>query len=365
MFIKLVANSSASNDYSAWNDVTLTIKNLLDGTYTSTSDLSTTYWNTAACSIQGLYPQQSGSLNTFTSLSRNSSTSNTSDSYLQFDFNHADRTASYPYHCRVYLYFTATGTYGFRARTSDGANTNLVPMNSTSYYSMTSSSNNKYTCNFPQETILIWANKHAFVIQMYNGTRMSTHGVFGYDASAGNQYQYDVLGSSAHAPFISMGSHMVVSRWNSGTYDNSTNDRFWIMANTYKAPDQSNESFTTIAGTDYHTGYSVGLGSAYMYMQPDIWSNCYPLRTSTGHTHQLIPQYVTGHHNSEATGYPFTGRLKTLYRTSDDIAPPGTIITYDNTDYAVFMPYKCGASSGNTNNTQNLCFLIPTTVDGR
>ena len=101
-----------------------------------------------------------------------------------------------------------------------------------------------------------------------------------------------------------------------------------------------------------------------MALNPLPVRNVYPLRTSTGHIHQLIPVYVDPHFNHDTAAYPFNGRMKTLYRTTDDIAAPGSLITHDGTQYAVWNVYKTGSSWGSANNIQNMCYLIPTTVGG-
>ena len=260
--------------------------------------------------------------------------------------------------------FTATGTYGARFRHGDGANANYLPYNSTSYYTIDTSSNGKYTCNYPQETAFIWFNKHAFVIQQFNGSHMVTMGVFGYDASDANEYQYTQIGSAKHAPFASIHSYMRTSVWNTGSADNTTYERLFIGANSYLAPDNSVETATQGPSVNYHNSYSAADNNYYMSMTPNLYKNVYPLRTSTGHIHQLIPAYMDPHFNGDLTSYPFNGRFKTLYRTSDNIAAPGTTLTYDGTQYAVWMPWKSGSSHGSSNNVQNTCFLIPTTVDG-
>lgn len=368
MFIKLVANSSASNTATSWKNASETIRDLLNGTITGTGGLSTTYWNTSASSITGLYPQTNSSTDTFNNFSVSTNTTSTSDNYLIFDFNHAERSVSYPYHCNIKLYWTATGTYGTRFRYADGNGSNERPYNSTAYYTTGGSANQKYISDFPNETFLIWANKHAFVIQQFNTSYMTTMGVFGYDASSANEYQYDSIGNQRHGPFISLGSYMYTNRWNTGVADETAYDRFWVGANAFNAPDQSYQGVAAIldntSTTNVHGGYSVSLDNEYLYINPGIWQNVYPLRNATGHTHQLIPTYI-GHNNDDADSYPFNGRFKTLYRTSDDIAAPGASITFDGTTYANLMLYKTGAASGNAANTQNACFLIPTTVDGR
>ena len=66
MFIKLVANPSASNSATAWKEWTETIGNILDGTWTSTSSLSTTYFNQGACQIIGSKPTTNDGTDSFT-----------------------------------------------------------------------------------------------------------------------------------------------------------------------------------------------------------------------------------------------------------------------------------------------------------
>ena len=363
MFIKLVANPSASNSATAWKEWTETIGNILDGTWTSTSSLSTTYFNQGACQIIGSKPTTNDGTDSFTSINTGTNTSNSSDNYIQFKFNHAERSASYSYSSDHKLWVTATGTYGLRFRAGNGTGGNLQPYNSTSYYSVTTDANRKYHPNWPQETTLIWANKHSFVIQIYNGNYMTTLGTFGYDASAANEYQYDTIGSNAHGPFVSMGSHMRTSIWNTPNGDSTTYEEFWVGASTYLNPAQSVQAFTNRSGS-WHRGVNFNDNQFYMALNPLPVRNVYPLRTSTGHIHQLIPVYADPHFNHDTASYPFNGRMKTLYRTTDDIAAPGSLITHDGTQYAVWNVYKTGSSWGSANNIQNMCYLIPTTVGG-
>ena len=63
-------------------------------------------------------------------------TSNGSDNYIQFKFNHAERSASYSYSSDHKLWVTATGTYGLRFRAGNGTGGNLQPYNSTGYYAV-------------------------------------------------------------------------------------------------------------------------------------------------------------------------------------------------------------------------------------
>ena len=362
MFIKLVANPSASNSATAWKEWTETIGNILDGTWTSTSSLSTTYFNQGACQIIGSKPTTNDGTDSFTNIVTAANTSNGSDNYIQFKFNHAERSASYSYSSNHKLYVT-TGTYGLRFRAGHGTGGNLQPYNSTSYYSVDTTANRKYFPNWPQETTLIWANKHSFVIQIYNGSYMTTLGTFGYDASAANEYQYDTIGSGKHGPFVSMGSHMRTSIWNTPNVDSTTYEMFWVGASTYLNPSQSEQASTNISGS-YHRGVNFTDNQFYMSLNPVPVRNVYPLRTSTGHIHQLIPVYADPHFNHDTASYPFNGRMKTLYRTTDDIAAPGSLITHDGTQYAVWNVYKTGSSWGSANNIQNMCYLIPTTVGG-
>lgn len=365
MFIKLVANSSVSNTSTgAFYQWTLAIKNFLDGTYTSTSDLSADWFNVSSCQVIGSYPQRDNGDDTCVNLNISTNTTSSSDNYLNFDFRHAESDSTYDYHRTIRLYYTATGTYGCRFRVYDGASNYGLPYNSTSYYTYSSSTNYLYSCDYPNETAYIWANKHSFVIQQFNGSYMTCLGVFGHDASAANEYQYDQIGSARHGPFVSMGSYMYTSRWNTGNYDNTTYDQFWVGTQSYLNPGQSTGTSTNL-NTSYNLGYSDTTDSYYMSLTPQPWKNVYPLRTATGHVHQLIPVYADPHNCGDTSAYPFNGRLKSLYRTSDDIAAPGTTLTYDGTQYAVLMPYKCGGNPGGTINTQNMCYLIPTTVDGR
>ena len=141
MFIKLVAKSTQSNNAAAWKAWTETIRDILDGSITSTSGLSTTYFETGSCQIIGSKPTTNAGADTFSAFSVASNISSSSENYVNFNFNHAESTGSYGYHQTIHLNVTATGTYGLRFRAGDGNNANLAPYNSTSYYAVSTSTN--------------------------------------------------------------------------------------------------------------------------------------------------------------------------------------------------------------------------------
>lgn len=364
MFIKLVANPAAGNNASSWKKWTETIRDILNGTITTTSGIDSSIFQQSSCQIIGSKPTTNAGADTFSNFNVSSNTNSSSDNYVNFDFNHAEYTSSYRYHSSIALWATATGSYGLRFRVGDGVGQNLIPYNSTSYYAYNTSTDSFYDPNWSTEVTYIWANKHAFVIQQYNDAHMTTQGTFGYDASAANEYMYDNIGSQRHAPFVSIGSYMDLPRWNSAVKDLSGGDFFWVGASSYNTPDEDFQGSTPL-DVNYSLGWQRSDISYYMSIYPTPYKNVYPIKTATGHIHQLIPAYADPHHNHDQLSYMFNGRLKTLYRTSDDIAPPGSTLTHDGIQYAVWMPYKTGSSHNDGDNIQNACYLIPTTVGGQ
>lgn len=368
MFVKLVHNTSASDNGSNWKVWTETIRDLLNGTITATSGLAAAQFNVSACEITGSKPTTNAGDDTFDNFSVSGNTNNSSDNFVQFDFNHPEQTTTYHYKRRISLYVTAGGTYGLRFRVGNGGNDHLWPYDGTSSYTMSTSTNHDYDPDFGNETTLIWANKNCFVIQIANGTDMHTIASFSHSANAGNEFMYDMHSDAAgeHGPFIEIASFMQVARWNTQVQENTTYDKFAVGTNTYISPTQQSQ---TNKHTNYASSYSAGSAISqqnhYMSLFPSPYRHMYPIRTATDYIHQLVPVYIEPHMNDDAEAYPFNARLNSLYRTTDDIGSPGSTITYNGTAYAVWMPWKSGDLSGNAGNKANTCFLIPKTVGGQ
>lgn len=371
MFIKLVHNNSSSNTGQIQADIVTTIKNLLDGTWTSTSDLPTGTFNISQCEVVGSYPLcNDGTTPTFDLIGTGTTTTVSSDASLRFRWRHPDYNAStYQYWSEMWLYYTMTGTYGPRGRVTNRnmSTTYMVPYPSTAYYNYNSTGNAyKYTYQFNAETILIWANKYNVVIHMYNDGYSMIFGTASMEDSPGHQYSYDLTNGNT-GPFFSFGSFFGagsgLTRLGAAAIDNASYDWFWTACPYYTDAQGIARSAPIDAGWSH--GNNVSYATYYQTFNPLPYKNVYSTPSAAGRVHQLIPVRVDPHYNHSTLSYPYNGTVQGLYRTTDDIGTFGQQITFNSDNYRVLMMHKTGGSRAASDNIENACYLIPELVDGR
>lgn len=356
MYIKLVHN--ASNSATAWREWTYTIRDIINGTITATSGLSSSYFDQTNSIINGSRPYcDDGTTLTYDMLgSPGTNTSNSSDNIISFYWKHPENTSTYDYKKRIQLIVTATGTYGMRFRTYSANGSYGLPYNSNSYYAATTSSNDKFDVNFQQMTTHIWMNKNHFTIQVQSGTEVLTHGVWAGDAGDWSKYYYDNT-SSQYCPATVINSFYRKSVLDNITPDSTTYEHLHI--GQQYALNTNNTTFSTPSySQSYQQGYSQSTSQNYSTLNPLPYKNVRPLKTATGHNHQMIPVFLDPHFNSPTTGFDAFQRLKGLWRTSDNIDANAAEITFNSVKYNVIMLHKSGASLGNSNNTETGCYLI-------
>lgn len=355
MYIKLVHN--ASNSATAWREWTYAIRDIISGTITATSGLSSTYFDQTNSIINGTRPYcDDGTTLTYENINTTSNTSNTSDNYINFYWKHPERTSTYDYKKKISLYVTATGTYGMRFRTGSANGSYQLPYGSTSYYAATTSSNDKFDVNFQQMTTHIWMNKNHFTIQVQSATEVLTHGVWAGDAGDWSEYYYDNT-ASQYSPATVINSFYRTSVLGTTTYDSTTYDYLHIGQQYGLNTNNTTFSYPTFSHS-YQQGYSQNTNQNYSTLAPLPYKNVRPLKTATGHNHQMIPVFLEPHFNSTTTSFDAYQRLKGLWRTSDDIDANAAEITFNSVKYNVIMLHKSGGTSGNAANTENACYLI-------
>ena len=371
MFIKLVHSNSSSNTGQIQVDILTSIKNLLDGTWTSTADLPTGTFNIAQCEVIGSYPVcNDGVTPTYDHMALGGNTTTTSDSLLRFRWRHPDYNSStYQYWSEVWLYYTMSGTYGVRGRITNRnmSTSSMLPYPSTSYYNANSTSANYiYQYQFNSETILIWANKYNCVIHMYNNGYSLIFGTASMEDTPAHQYSYDLTNGTT-GPFFSFGSFFggnnAFTRLGSTGTESTSFDWLWTACPYYTNSQGVAVGATTDAG--WNLGWNASSNTYYQGFNPLPYKNIFSCPSAAGRVHQLIPVRVDPHYNHITLGYPHNGTVQGLYRTSDDIGSFGDQITFNGNNYRVLMMHKTGGNRATADNLDNACYLIPELVDGR
>lgn len=358
-FLRYVINSSAADNGTTINAVFDDIKNWVDGTHTATSDFSSTYCNTAASEIQGTIPA-----NVYFDVSKNSNTSSSSDSYLRFAKYHSDWSSYNSSHPadKMFLYWSATGSYGFRLRTGNRSNGNLLPYPSTNYYqSAFTSSSYKTDFRPAYTTIFIWLEEDYMAIQAVesNYNYSIFIGSFDQPRSEYAEYAFDQDSDFPCAVTVSALCHTSYNNTVNSSYNSievSTHDYADELGGNRAYPGNYN------AGYSYFSGFAFNEGYEMFTINPAPGCTVDQTPISGGVGHQLIPVFSSNRGGGSSVGnYPIIARLKGLYRTSDEFASTGTSITYGGNNYRVCMMHKCGSTLGDAQNVINACYLLPVT----
>ena len=349
-FIKYQFKSGLSKSATTINAFFDDIKGILEGTITATSGFNSTYADINGSVFRGTVPTDY-----YSSVSKNTNTAANSDNTLQFLKKHSEMTA----YRTFYLYDTATGTYDWRARMASAGGTNLVPTNSTSGYTVTTSNTQTMDVDYNQvPTCFMWISESIFLIQIIDGNSAEnacSMGMFDYPKSDYDDWAYS--SDTNTCPTIFMGD-VNVGQFNNATQSNT--DSYFVVSNsTYLTSADAIQSASSVSQS-YHDTVTTHYGVNYLAIYPRAIHNITSLPLASGKAHQRIPVMLMPYQGN-TTSFPLFARLKDLYRTTDDIAQPGTLINYNGVEYAVWMFHKTGgATYNNSEATENSCYLIPT-----
>lgn len=358
-FLRYVINSSASDTASTLNNIFADLEGWIDGTITATSSFNSSYCNTAASEIEGTIPA-----NVYFAISKNTNTSSSSDNYIRFAKYHSDWSSydsSHPAD-KMHIYWTISGTYGARLRVGNRSNNNMTPYPSTSYYNYGSTSSSYKTDLQPANcTIFLWLEEDYMACQIVDSNQNHSIfiGSFDHPRSEYAEYVFDQDSDFANAVTVSALNHQSYNN----AYNSSYNG-FEVAVHDYIDETGTAQAYfpNYNAGWNYFTGYSVSTSYEIGTLYPTPWTLLDQVSITSGVGHQLVPVFSQGARGNQSQGaYPIAGRLKGLYRTSDEFATTGTSITYGGVNYRACMMHKCGASAGNTYNTVNACYLLRVT----
>jgi len=351
-FIKYQVASGISKLSSNINLVWEDIKDILEGTITTASGFNSSVCNTAGSVFRGTVPTSY-----YSSVTKNTNTSSSSDNTLTFLKKHSDMTA----YRKFYIYDTVSGTYDLRCRMANASSSNFAPTSSINHYSLSTSSSFLYDLQWHQSPIIhMWISDSIFLIQFIQGAGLDEEysvGMFDLPASDYDTYAYS--SDSDTCPTICIANYCTGGTFNTASASSANNNQFLVTNSTYLGPNDVVQS-TTTAGSSQSDLSTWSDTSNVIAIYPPAVGNIRALPLATGSAHQRIPCY-TAPMQGGSGNFAVNARLKDFYRTSDDFASSGTLVSYDGVEYAVYMSHKTGgATYTDTAATENSCYLIPT-----
>jgi hypothetical protein len=206
------------------------------------------------------------------------------------------------------------------------------------------------------DRVLIFASAYWFVIQIYQGDRLMTGGVFDFEDSAADTYAYGLNTDTSPQMFFAND----VQDMRSG--QDSHQSIYWgrshymtVSGNIETNDTQRNEAGFT-GGTITYTNYVPSLFPAPMIPQS-------PGKITSGDGHFLTPVFVIPTRGGSDLSMSSFGKIPYLYRTTDDLAQGGDLITYNTIDYMSLPMHKTG---GDNIGSQPLVanYLVPKLIGG-
>lgn len=357
-FLRYVISSSATANATALNTIFADIVNWANGSITSTSGFTSSVCNIASSEIQGTIPA-----NVYSAVKNNNTTSS-SDNQLYITKYHSDwnsYNASHPVD-RLYLIWTYSGTNA-RMRISNSSGGNMMPYpNTSNYHAPSTTTTYAASFNHRNTTIFVWLEEDYMAMQLVDLNVSDAIFIGSFDQPR-SEYAEWAFSQDNQFPCA-----FTISNLSNGTYNNTTvPSADWFYAGTHDFYTADGVNFTYPANysqsEDYGRGWlhSDNISTGTIYPAPAKIMPQVPITGGVGH--QLVPvfsEFVGG--NGTTNHYPIYGRLKGIFRTSDNFAPTGTEITYGGNTYRVCMMHKCGSASTDPQNVLNACYLLRVTV---
>lgn len=358
-FLRYVVSSSAANSNTSVKNIFDDLISWVEGSITATSGFNSSYCNIASSEIQGTIPA-----NVYHNTYNNNNTGNSGDTILRFSKYHSDWSSYNSSHpsSRMHIIWSTTGTYRLRMRVSNKNDGNMMPYPSTAYGHAGNSSSNYHTDFVPANTtILMWLEEDYMAIQMLESSNQDAIFMGSFDHPRSEYAEQCFSLDSEHSATVEVSALM------NGTYNNiitPTYDWFSITAHDYYDQRGVNYSYPNNYGSiEQSRGYTVATNQEHLTLYPNAWLTMPQVPISGGSGHQLIPCFNSNNTGNQAAGnFPIFGRLKGLYRTTDNFAASGTSITYGGNQYRVCMMHRSGGAYNNADSAYNACYLLPVTV---
>ena len=365
MYLKLVPVHTSGYAYA--NEVIRAVKNFMDGTWTATSSLSSTYFDVAACELSGTAPT-AGTYHTFNYV-------DTAGSGMELKFRkkyyNQDPGNSFEPETEILWDW---GTSGPAFRASDKNSANMTPYTNSGYVSPAASGfiasywGSNYGCQYLISLEVIFTDDLFAVNFYYSNAQNLSSGTpsgqyignmffsmadFEHDAVYDN-YAYSQ--SSAYYPGV-------VSLFYTGDYltkyDTNMNNgtghqNIWIGRYQFMDVDGTFKNNNAGYANDY-TYTNMTSWSSFEYDANYIYASWFPsphksipkMNLGGNSGYQLIP--IT--YNPDASHRYYSqldfdtryGRIRNMFRTVDNLADTnGSSMTIGSDTYRVWPLHKCG-----------------------
>ena len=359
MYIRYEFDSTASNNSTHHTYILDDIVKALNGTYTSVSQFRSNYCNKALSSIEGSVQWGSGATDLF-------------DLVYQDSYEVQIRK----YHGAKKTNFTPSSILNWRWQYGRRPNARMLTSNNTNTWPTTSyrtsseywagdtspGTSGKSSYANTASRIHVFAHDYMLFIAFQDGQAMLTAGILDYEQSASDEYNFTANNLTSPQQWLLTDVRQMVS----GTTVQSNVSYRYGRSYYYNSSGEL-ETGSTQNVTDYFYGNNPDNTHSHyqptFFPLPNVPISGAAINGGTGHF--MVPVVHTptlGSHNNSQGNF---GKYPTLYRTSDDLAGAGDVITDNGIDYVVIPIHLTGDytyTSSNTNKTA--CYLIPKTVGG-
>lgn len=204
--------------------------------------------------------------------------------------------------------------------------------------------------------ILIFASAYYFILQLYHGDRLMSMGLLDFEDSDADSYSYTLDNNAS--PQIYFGFDIQDAR--SG--QTSQQALYWGRSH-YMSGEGQIYTGSTSYNVDAFLGYATSFTTNYPSMYPQPRLKMPAGKVSGGSGHFLAPTYLLPTTGNGAYSMVNFGKFPYFYRTTDDIAQGGDIISYNSVEYMAVPLHK---TDGQTEATGTLMatYLVPKLIGG-
>ena len=392
MYVDYVVNTTNST-YTEMASIFTDLSKIFDGTHTDKTTFDTTVCNISLSTFEGTLPAEFDT----SSIILDVTSTSTENIFLKFIKKHEQADATYDYKRQFALYWNNSDE-GLRMRMEDpaivGADDGNTAFNervpyllagnvTSNHYSHGNDSSGprsvmRYAANI--DRIRIYATKSYVIIQFTEGVGdvAYTFSIFDKDVTAFDEYAYSL--DSNYAPMVCMSNiinDFANTIGNSNDYNEGWTDIVCasthlrvdgtIHTRTRNFSDSNGELYAQASFFPYH--YTDNADNNYnntLTLMPFLGQAISRGTISGVDSHVVLPVFVTcagsGLTTNNTTTPMMHGQIPRFYRTSNELAAPGTTVTQDGIDYVVLALNYSGGQATNSANDGFSCYLVPKTA---
>jgi hypothetical protein len=371
MYLKLVFNQTSSTSGSNWGPALQTISNFATGTWTSTSQITSTHITKESSVVSGTAPTSG--------IYTASLSSGTTTAYITITKHHyAKGLNGGAFQARSRMFLEWNSTNGFKVSYYDSQGQNAYPRSDAMTYisSNTATTGSRWTdgsganqdliningisvihCIITDHVLLIQLQTTGTSLQKDYGTWMIADleyipSIDNYAYTSNVRYTPQVFAYWYWPDTMDQGNGSGVTATNAtGLYRTQYLDQYGTYRNTIVNTGDFNSTI--------HYGNQTG-DSLAPVMHPRPMNRVFQVPVTSGdYAHQLIPLMYNGHSDAlNNFGDPRHSRLMSCFRTSEDLGFTGDMITEGSGNFRIFRIHKCGNASP-ASAAFNACYAFP------